>query len=120
MWGSYVQGYCHITDRQSRSWSLAIGPRDPRAGVRFLGEGDDSGGGWLLTQLGVDSDVPKLETCIVRLVGKARAQLVLVGSAVCALGLWFSWVWCLVSWRVDLGLGPWWEMLCVDGYLEAL
>ena len=24
-----------------------------------------------------------------------------------------------VSWRVDLGLGPWWEGLCVDVGIEA-
>lgn len=77
------------------------------------------GEGWLLTQLGVDSDVPKLETCIVRLVGKARAQLV-SGQCCCALGLWFSWVWCLSPGEWTWVLAPWWEMLCVDVYLEAL
>ena len=54
-------GYCYFTDRQSQVLESGNWPRDPRAGVSFLGEGRWTvGEGWLLAQLGMDSDVPML------------------------------------------------------------
>lgn len=77
----------------------------------------DSGGGVAPNTVGRGLRCP--ETCIVLLVGKAHAQLV-SGQCCCALGLWFSWVWCLSPGEWTWVLPPWWERLCVDVYLEAL
>ena len=111
-------GYCYITDRQSQVLESGYWAKGSQSWCQISGGGEvDSGGGVAPGTVGHGLRCP--DACIVLLVRKASAQLV-SGQCCCAVGLWFSWVWCLVSWRVDLGLGPWWEGLCVDVCLEAL